>query len=61
MKQSKSKKAIQNTAALYMRISREDGSDESYSISNQRKILQKVAKEKGFTNFMEFIDDDSAQ
>ncbi len=57
MKQSKSKKAIQNTAALYMRISREDGSDESYSISNQRKILQKVAKEKGFTNFVEFIDD----
>lgn len=24
---------------------------------NQRKLLQKVAKEKGFTNFIEFVDD----
>lgn len=40
-----------------MRISRDDGLDESYSIQNQRKLLQKVAKEKGFTNFIEFVDD----
>lgn len=57
MKQSKSKININNTIALYLRISRDDGLDESYSIQNQRKLLQKVAKEKGFTNFIEFIDD----
>ena len=59
MKQSKSKININNTAALYLRISRDDGMDESYSIQNQRKLLQKVAKEKGFTNFIEFVDDGS--
>ncbi len=57
MKQSKSKISINNTIALYLRISRDDGLDESYSIQNQRKLLQKVAKEKGFTNFIEFVDD----
>lgn len=31
--------------------------DESYSIQNQRKLLQKVGKEKGFINFIEFVDD----
>ena len=57
MKQSKSKININNTAALYLRISRDDGLDESYSIQNQRKLLQKVAKEKGFVNLIEFVDD----
>lgn len=57
MKQSKSKISINNAIALYSRISRDDGLDESYSIQNQRKLLQKVAKEKGFTNFIEFVDD----
>ncbi|MDR0912325.1 MAG: recombinase family protein [Methanobrevibacter sp.] len=57
MKQSKQKNSIENTIALYLRISRDDGTDESYSIQNQRKLLQKVAKEKGFTNFVEFVDD----
>ena len=57
MKQSKSKININNTAALYLRISRDDGLDESYSIQNQRKLLQKVAKEKGFVNLIKFIDD----
>lgn len=57
MKQSKSKININNTAALYLRISRDDGLDESYSIQNQRKLLQKVGKEKGFMNFIEFVDD----
>lgn len=57
MKQSKSKININNTAALYLRISRDDGLDESYSIQNQRKLLQKVGKEKGFINFIEFVDD----
>lgn len=57
MKQSKSKININNTAALYLRISRDDGLDESYSIQNQRKLLQKVGREKGFINFIEFVDD----
>lgn len=57
MKQSKNKININNTAALYLRISRDDGLDESYSIQNQRKLLQKVAKEKGFVNLIEFVDD----
>ena len=57
MKQSKSKNNINSTIALYLRISRDDGLDESYSIQNQRKLLQKVAKEKGFTKFIEFVDD----
>ncbi len=46
------------TAALYLRLSRDDNLDgESNSISNQKKLLSKVAKEKGFTNLIIFIDD----
>ena len=38
------------TAALYCRLSRDDNMDtESNSISNQKKILQKAAKEKGLS------------
>ena len=55
MKQSNNR---EKTIALYLRISREDqGKDESYSIVNQRKLLQKAAKEKGFVKFVEFVDD----
>ena len=58
MKQSNSKTNRDKTIALYLRISREDqGKDESYSIINQRKLLQKAAKEKGFTKLIEFVDD----
>ena len=47
MKQS-SKKHELGTAALYCRLSRDDNMDsESNSIQNQRKILQKAAKDKG--------------
>ena len=46
------------TAALYCRLSRDDNMDnESNSIQNQKKILQKVAKEKGYTDTMFFVDD----
>ena len=46
------------TAALYCRLSRDDNMDaESNSISNQKKILQKVAKEKGYTDTIFFVDD----
>jgi site-specific DNA recombinase len=58
VKQSNSKTNRDKTIALYLRISREDqGKDESYSIINQRKLLQKAAKEKGFTKLIEFVDD----
>ena len=57
MKQS-SKKTALGTAALYCRLSRDDNMDnESNSISNQKKILQKAAKEKGYTDTIFFVDD----
>ena len=46
------------TAALYCRLSRDDNMDsESNSIQNQKKILQKVAREKGYTDTIFFVDD----
>ena len=57
MKQS-SKKTALGTAALYCRLSRDDNLDnESNSISNQKKILQKAAKDKGYTDTIFFVDD----
>ena len=57
MKQS-SKKQELGTAALYCRLSRDDNMDsESNSIQNQRKILQKAAKDKGYTDTVFFVDD----
>ena len=45
-------------AALYCRLSRDDGSDaESNSISTQRMILSKYAAEHGFTQTRFYIDD----
>lgn len=57
LKQS-SKKTALGTAALYCRLSRDDNMDnESNSISNQKKILQKAAKDKGYTDTIFFVDD----
>lgn len=57
MKQS-SKKIALGTAALYCRLSRDDNMDnESNSISNQKKILQKAAKDKGYSDTIFFVDD----
>ena len=57
MKQS-SKKISTGTAALYCRLSRDDNMDsESNSIQNQKKILQKASKEKGYTDTIFFVDD----
>ena len=43
------KKQQANTAALYSRLSRDDGGDaESNSIGTQRDMLQRYAKEHGF-------------
>ena len=57
MKQSSEKHEL-GTAALYCRLSRDDNMDsESNSIQNQRKILQKAAKDKGYTDTIFFVDD----
>ena len=57
MKQS-SKKFSTGTAALYCRLSRDDNMDsESNSIQNQKIILQKAAKDKGYTDTIFFVDD----
>jgi len=46
------------TAALYCRLSRDDNMDtESNSIQNQKKLLQKVSREKGYTDTLFFVDD----
>ena len=59
MKQSNNnKKSRDVTAFLYERLSRDDNMEgESYSICNQKKLLTKVAKEKGYTNLVHFFDD----
>ena len=59
MKQSSNRKHTADTAVLYCRLSRDDNMDcESNSITNQKKILQKVAKEKGYTETLFFVDDE---
>lgn len=58
MRKSISRKNRDNTAFLYERISRDDNLEgDSYSVVNQKKLLTKVAKEKGFTNLVHFFDD----
>ena len=58
MKQSNNKKSRDVTAFLYERLSRDDNLEgESNSIGNQKKLLAKVAKEKGYTNLVHFLDD----
>ena len=52
MKRSNNKQK-EMTAALYVRLSRDDNLEgDSYSIGNQKKLLTKIAKEKGY----KFID-----
>ncbi len=58
MKQSNIKYSRETTAFIYVRLSRDDELEgESYSISNQKKLLSKIAKEKGYTNTVVFCDD----
>jgi len=46
------------TAAIYPRLSRDDGLDgDSNSIDTQKKLPTKAAKEKGYTNILTFVDD----
>lgn len=45
------------SAALYMRLSKDDeGSGESASIVTQRKMLRSFARENHFTVYDEYID-----
>ncbi|MDR1559416.1 MAG: recombinase family protein [Clostridiales bacterium] len=48
----------QNRAAIYCRLSRDDGGDaESNSIINQRALLQRYAKDNNFIIHDEYVDD----
>ena len=57
-------KSIENTSknkalitALYCRLSQEDERlGESLSIENQRKMLEKYARDKGFPNLQFYVD-----
>ena len=52
------KRQQEEFTALYCRLSQDDGREgESNSIVNQKKILQKAAKEKGYTDTLFFVDD----
>lgn len=45
-------------AALYLRLSKDDGDkEESESITNQRRILRAYAEENKFIIYNEYIDD----
>jgi len=47
-----------NSAAIYCRLSRDDGGDsESNSIITQRQMLRRYAKEQGFMVHDEYVDD----
>lgn len=51
-------KTRETTAFQYERLSRDDNLEgDSYSIQNQKKLLTKVAREKGYTNLIHFFDD----
>ena len=58
--QSKNKKLnmVTGTTALYCRLSRDEGADvESNSILNQKRMLEKKAKEYGLKNTRCYVDD----
>lgn len=58
MARSSKKNRREDTAFLYTRISRDDDLvGDSYSITNQKQLLTKVAKDKGYTNLVYFCDD----
>lgn len=57
-KQSGKSKKLTDITALYCRLSRDDGTDkESNSISNQKKLLTKFAKENKLENPRFYVDD----
>lgn len=53
-----SKQTQNKEAGLYYRLSQEDErAGESLSVENQKKILEKYARENGFEIIDEYIDD----
>ena len=56
--QSKKKQDKAGITALYCRLSRDDGVEgDSNSVANQKKLLQKYAKEHKFPNTRYYVDD----
>ena len=56
--QSKKKIESIGITALYCRLSRDDGMEgDSNSVANQKKLLQKYAKENNFSNTKFYVDD----
>lgn len=56
--QSKKKKEQLGLTALYCRLSRDDGAEgDSNSVANQRRLLQKYAKENSLGNTRFYVDD----
>ena len=56
--QSKKKTENIGITALYCRLSRDDGAEgDSNSVANQKRMLQKYAKENGFENSRYYVDD----
>lgn len=48
---------MQYAAALYMRLSKEDGGHESAGIESQRLLLRRYASEHGYAVYGEYVDD----
>jgi DNA invertase Pin-like site-specific DNA recombinase len=58
MRQPTNPKNRDTTAALYVRLSRDDGMEtDSNSIQTQKKLLTKTARDKGYTDLLTFSDD----
>jgi len=56
--QSKKKQEQIGITALYCRLSRDDGTEgDSNSVANQKRLLQKYAKENGLGNTRPYVDD----
>lgn len=56
--QSKKKHEQVGITALYCRLSRDDGAEgDSNSVANQKRLLQRFAKENGLTNTRFYVDD----
>ena len=56
--QSKKKKEQVGITALYCRLSRDDGMEgDSNSVMNQKRLLQKYAKENHLENLRYYVDD----
>ena len=56
--QSKKKHEQVGITALYCRLSRDDGAEgDSNSVANQKRLLQRFAKENGLSNTRFYVDD----